>query len=117
MTTPINPISPGIRPVGLDQTRADRAGTTGDAGESAGAVNNAGDFASAVGNAVRDGLDRVAGLENAVTEASQKAATGDLQSVTDYMIATTEAQLATEITVAVRDRAVNAFNDIMRMQV
>ena len=44
-------------------------------------------------------------------------ATGDLASVSDYMIAATEAQLATEVTVAVRNRAIESFNEIMRMQV
>ena len=41
----------------------------------------------------------------------------DLTDVHDYMIASTEAQLATQLTVAVRNKAVDAFNEIMRMQV
>ncbi|MGB5758338.1 MAG: flagellar hook-basal body complex protein FliE [Acidimicrobiales bacterium] len=71
-----------------------------------------GEFAQAISNA----LDTISGLEYEVTAASQQAATGDLNSVSDYMIATSEAQLATEVTVAIRDRAIAAFNDIMRMQ-
>ncbi|MGI9598189.1 MAG: flagellar hook-basal body complex protein FliE [Acidimicrobiales bacterium] len=67
--------------------------------------------------AITDALDTISGLENAVDRAGQQAATGDLNSVSDYMIATSEAQLATEITVAIRDRAIAAFNDIMRMQI
>ena len=40
-----------------------------------------------------------------------------LQSIQDYTIASTEAQLLTQLTVAVRNKAVEAFNDIMRMQI
>ena len=46
-----------------------------------------------------------------------QAATGDLTDVHNYTIAATEASLQTELTVAVRDRAVEAFNQIMAMQI
>jgi flagellar hook-basal body complex protein FliE len=46
-----------------------------------------------------------------------QAATGQLTDIQDYMIASTEATLATQLTVAVRDKAVEAFNDIMRMPI
>ena len=67
--------------------------------------------------AVTDALGSLGDLDNRVVEAGELAATGDLSSVSDFMIATSEAQLATEITVAIRDRAIAAFNDIMRMQI
>ena len=112
MAFPIPPVSPStITPATL------RPGGPTQAGQSQGAgtegASNGGGFTQAVGDAISD-LNRV---ENAVEEASIKAATGDLDSVSDYMIAATEAQLATEITVAIRDRAITAFNDIMRMQI
>ena len=66
-------------------------------------------------------------IESAITELSDKemhadqlardAATGKLANIEDYMLAATDAQLSMELTVAVRDKAVQAFNDIMRMQV
>ena len=48
---------------------------------------------------------------------AQAAATGNATDVHDYMIAATQANLTTELTVAVRNKAVEAFNDIMRMQI
>jgi flagellar hook-basal body complex protein FliE len=46
-----------------------------------------------------------------------KAATGSLNDIHDYLIASTEASLATQMTVAVRNKAVEAFNEIMRMPI
>ena len=71
------------------------------------------DFASVL----TDGLQRLEGLRDTSEHLAVQAATGDLQDVHDYMIASTEASVATELTVAVRNRAVEAFTEIMRMQV
>ena len=116
MTSPLSPISsPAVSPVNPARALPDLDGTR--SAPSEGGEQGAAGFAGAIGRAVSNGLDTVGSLEQTVTAASQQAAVGDLESVTDFMIATTEAQLATEITVAVRDRAVTAFNDIMRMQI
>lgn len=72
-----------------------------------------GNFASAVGNA----LDQLATADTNAADAARAAATGDVASVGEFMVAATEAQLTAELTVAVRNRAVEAFNDIMRMQI
>lgn len=45
-----------------------------------------------------------------------RAVTGDLDDVHDYTIASTQAAVALELTVAVRNKAVEAFTEIMRMQ-
>lgn len=69
------------------------------------------------GDSVGSALNRLNDAEATADSAALAAATGDLSSVSDYMVAATEAQLTTEVTVAVRNRAIEAFNDIMRMQV
>lgn len=100
-------------------TAADRAGTS-DLLDKIGSASDsrvAGATGTGFGRAVGDALEKVGNQEVAVEKAAEAAATGDLRSVTDYMIAATESQLTTQITVAVRDRAISAFNDIMRMQI
>ncbi len=69
------------------------------------------DFASAVGN----GLQKLEGLDSSAQGLAVKAATGDLKDVQDYVIAATQAQVATELTTTVRNKALDAFNEIMRM--
>lgn len=44
-----------------------------------------------------------------------KALTGDLQDISDYTIASNQAAVATQLVVQVRNKAVEAFNEIMRM--
>ncbi len=63
------------------------------------------------------GLDNVAQLQEKSEGLAVQAATGDLQDIHTYTIAATQAQLATELTVAIRNKAVEAFSEIMRMPV
>jgi flagellar hook-basal body complex protein FliE len=62
-------------------------------------------------------LDQVAASHDEADRLAVQAATGDLNAVHDFTIAATEAQLMTQLTVEVRNRAIEAFNDIMHMQV
>jgi flagellar hook-basal body complex protein FliE len=71
-----------------------------------------GDFAAALGQ----GLSNMQSVQGKADDLAVKAATGTLTDVHDYMIAATEASLTTQLTVAVRNKALDAFNEIMRMQ-
>lgn len=81
------------------------------------AAGSAGAASESFGSSVSRALEELDRLHGQADQMATQAATGDLESVTDYLVAATEAQLATQVTVAVRNRAVEAFNDIMRMQV
>lgn len=79
-------------------------------GGSAGAGTDFGDL-------VLDGLDRLDGVQRTADKLAVQAATGELQNMHDYTIAATQAQVSTQVTVALRNKAVEAFTEIMRMQV
>lgn len=83
-------------------------GAGGAEGASAG-----GSFAETVAGAVQHVID----VQGRADMLARQAATGELESVQDYMIAATEAQLTTQLAVAVRNRAVEAYTEIMRMQI
>jgi flagellar hook-basal body complex protein FliE len=78
----------------------------------AGAAGSGGGFAAKLA----DGMDQLQKLHSTADNLAVKAATGNLTDAHDYMIASTQAGLATQLTVAVRNKAVEAFNEIMRMQ-
>ena len=82
---------------------------TGTAGAVAGTQN--------FGQSLVKALDGLQGAQTKADGLAVEAATGDLTNVHDYMIAATELSLATELTVAVRNKAVEAFNQIMNMPV
>ena len=62
------------------------------------------------------GLETLQRMQTNADNLAVQAATGQLTDVHDYIIAATEASLATQLTVAVRNKALDAFNEIMRMQ-
>jgi flagellar hook-basal body complex protein FliE len=70
-----------------------------------------GGFAAALG-----AVDSVQQLQATSNALAVQAVTGDLDDVHDYTVASSEAKLALELTAAVRNKAVDAFTEIMRMQ-
>ena len=71
--------------------------------------------ATGFGDAVLGALDDLSAAHNTVDALATQAATGQLPDVHDYTIAATEASLATELTMAVRNKALEAFTSIMNM--
>lgn len=63
------------------------------------------------------GIEHLSTLQKTSDTMAVQAATGDLKDVHDYTIAAATASTALELTVAVRNKAIEAFNDIMRMQI
>lgn len=95
----------------VDGTQAAAGGAAAATGPERAAAGRGADFASSIGN----GLQQVEQLDRTASDKAVQAATGDLTDVHDYVIAATQAQLATELTTTVRNKALDAFNDIMRM--
>jgi flagellar hook-basal body complex protein FliE len=63
-----------------------------------------------------DGLRNVQELQAKSADLSVKVADGTLADPAQYTMASTEAALAVQLTMAVRNKAVEAFQEIMRMQ-
>ena len=69
------------------------------------------------GKLMVDGLEQLEAMTDRTDGLAVKAATGDLAAIHDYTIAASETSVATQLTVAMRNKAVEAFTEIMRMQV
>jgi len=105
MTVPISAIS------GLSSVTS--VAPTQSVTQTAGAASTSGaGFAN-----VLSGIDNLQQLQSTTNDLAVKAVTGDLDDVHDYTIAAAESSTALELTAAVRNKAVEAFNEIMRMQV
>lgn len=69
-------------------------------------------FAASLGGAI----DNLQGLQNTSDALAVQAVTGNLSDIHDATIAATRAQVTLELVAAVRNKGVDAFNEIMRMQ-
>ena len=63
-----------------------------------------------------DSLQNVQQLQGKASDLAVKVADGTLADPAQYTMASTEAALAVQLTMAVRNKAVEAFQEIMRMQ-
>jgi flagellar hook-basal body complex protein FliE len=96
--------------LGTDPTTGAAANSALGSSDATAAIRGA-DFASMIG----EGLQKVEGLDLTASTKAVQAATGDLTDVHDYVIAAQEAQVATELTTTLRNKALESFNEIMRM--
>lgn len=69
-------------------------------------------FAAVLGGAV----DNVQQLQSTSSELAVRAVTGDLTDIHAATIASTRAAVTLELVAAVRNKGIDAFNEIMRMQ-
>jgi flagellar hook-basal body complex protein FliE len=107
MTSPIGGISFPVTPTpGV-------TGVTGTEAASAAVGTQDSGFAAVLASSV----DQLQATQSASDSLATQAATGDLRDVHDYMIAANEAKLATEMVVTIKNKAVEAFTEIMRMPV
>ena len=110
MTSPISALSAvgGIDAVqGLDgiTQSTGTTGTTGTQGPNA-------DF----GSMLSKGLESVQASQSKADNLAVQVADGTLQDPAQYTMAATEASLGLQLTLAIRNKAVEAFQEIMRMQ-
>lgn len=68
------------------------------------------------GSALAQQIDGVQAMQANTERLAVRAVTGDLADVHQYTVAATQSSVALELTATVRNRAVEAFNEIMRMQ-
>ena len=73
--------------------------------------------ASKGGNVFAEGLKEVQALQDNANTTAGKLATGELTNVHDFTTAAAKAQLGIQLTAALRNKAVEAYQEIMRMQV
>jgi flagellar hook-basal body complex protein FliE len=111
MTSPISGISiPSFPGIGGLTGVAGTSATTGTTGASS---TSGSDFASILSGS----LDQLQSTQSKADSLATQAATGNLSDVADYMVASNEASLATDTVVTLKNQAVSAFNEIMRMSV
>jgi len=86
-------------------------GSVGGAGSASAAATSGAGFDNALTNVV----DQLTAVHQNADNLAVQAANGTLKNPTDYLLAANEASLTTQMTVAVRNKALESFNEIMRM--
>jgi flagellar hook-basal body complex protein FliE len=76
----------------------------------------AGPSSAGFGSVLANAVDGLSGLQQQANTLAVKAVTGDLTDIHQATLAATRAQVTMEVVSAVRNKGVEAFNEIMRMQ-
>ncbi|MFG1610124.1 flagellar hook-basal body complex protein FliE [Actinoplanes sp. NPDC049265] len=114
MTSPISAISgfSAINPADALSKVTEIGKTSGAAGTNATPSTSGTDFAGMLSS----GLESVQNAQSKASDLAVQVANGTLADPAQYTMAATEASLGLQLTMAVRNKAVEAFQEIMRMQ-
>ncbi len=110
---------------GADPTNLSGVGSATDASGRAGGalsggvggLSSVGSGGPGFGQTMQNAVDQVNTLQNNADQLAQKLATGDVEDVHQVMLALNQASNAFGVTVQVRNKALDAYQEIMRMQV
>jgi flagellar hook-basal body complex protein FliE len=111
MTSPIGAIS-GFSSVSPVNALSGITGMNGVSGTSETSGTTGADFAGVLSK----GLESVQAAQAKASDLSVQVANGTLADPAQYTMASTEAALGLQLTMAIRNKAVEAFQEIMRMQ-
>lgn len=100
----MNILATSLNPLQIDQTSKD----TSKASENQGL---------GFSDVLKSAIDEVNNLQTQSSDIKNKLVTGDIDDIHQVMIASEKANLAFQLTVAIRNKVVDAYQEIMRMQV
>ncbi|TCJ00529.1 flagellar hook-basal body complex protein FliE [Aeromicrobium sp. IC_218] len=106
---PVGGFTP-MQPLQIDPDVTAVRGAAGPQGVS-GAQSVAG---TSFGSLLADKIEGLEAMNDRTDDLAVQATTGDLKNIHDYTIAAAETQMTTQLTVAMRNKAVEAFTEIMR---
>jgi flagellar hook-basal body complex protein FliE len=95
----------------------DRVTKTASTGAGVEVKESAGDVAGSFKNAIEKAVGEVNHLQNSADKSAVKLASGDIEDVHEAMIAMQKAKLSLDFTIQVRNKVIEAYQEVMRMQV
>ncbi len=75
------------------------------------------DLVSAFGGVLEQALDTVNDMQTRADRLTEKLATGEVRDIHQVMIAVEQVNIALQLTMQVRNKVIESYQEIMRMQV
>ncbi|KPU28223.1 flagellar hook-basal body protein FliE [Caloranaerobacter sp. TR13] len=69
------------------------------------------------GSLLKEALDKVDSLQKEADRYNRLLATGQVNNIHEVMIASEKANIALQLTLSVRNKVIDAYREIMRMQI
>jgi flagellar hook-basal body complex protein FliE len=102
----------GIEPLKLMEVTGNRTPET-----SENTVAKTGSGFTGIVDMLSRGINSVHNIQQEAKKSVEKAVTGDAQNIHDVVIAVQEANMAFQFAVRTRNKAIDAYNEVMRMNV